>query len=471
MAEGEAAEAARDLEALARWAAAVRPEQVPPAVRAAAALVVADDWAAMVAGGGEPEVQAVWRTLAAAAGAGESTVWAAGAPRADRFTAAQVNAVAGCWLELDEGYRLATCHAGLYTVPAALAEAEATGAGLEECVTAVAVAYEVAARVARAWTLPPLRLHPHGLLSPLGAAVASGHLLGLDGDAMVGAVTAALASGIASPYSHAVGGALVRNAWAGWGARIGMQAAHFAPAGVAGLAGAADDVLTHILAGRPDPAQLTQELGEAWAVSDGYHKVYACCQYAHSAVEAALEVRARLGDGAGSTEIDAVEVQTHPLGLSLTEVEPKTTLAAKFSLPHAVAAALVLGSGGREAFTHEAIDDPRVARLRRRVALRPIEGPLVWPHDRPARVAVRLGDGRVLEADCPSALGGPDRPLDEEAVWAKVRSLTADAFPSAADQLRRALAAVTAGETEGRRPVRELAAALAAAGRTAEEDA
>ena len=37
---------------------------------------------------------------------------------------------------------------------------------------------------------------------------------------------------------------------------------------------------------------LTEELGEHWSVANGYHKVFACCGYAHSAVEATLDCQA-----------------------------------------------------------------------------------------------------------------------------------------------------------------------------------
>ena len=36
---------------------------------------------------------------------------------------------------------------------------------------------------------------------------------------------------------------------------------------------------------------LTDGLGDAWAILDGYMKIYACCQHLHSLVEAALDVR------------------------------------------------------------------------------------------------------------------------------------------------------------------------------------
>ena len=40
------------------------------------------------------------------------------------WAGAREQAVAADWLELDEGYRAVPCHAGLYVVPALLAEAE-----------------------------------------------------------------------------------------------------------------------------------------------------------------------------------------------------------------------------------------------------------------------------------------------------------------------------------------------------------
>jgi hypothetical protein len=67
------------------------------------------------------------------------------------------------------GDRPATCHGSLYTLPAALAEVEATGGTLGDLLTAVVLGYEVVTRVARAYRPPvPLALHPHATLSRSG---------------------------------------------------------------------------------------------------------------------------------------------------------------------------------------------------------------------------------------------------------------------------------------------------------------
>ena len=30
------------------------------------------------------------------------------------------------------------------------------------------------------------------------------------------------------------------------------------------------------------PEALVEDLGECWSVANGYHKIFACCQYAHT---------------------------------------------------------------------------------------------------------------------------------------------------------------------------------------------
>ena len=100
--------------------------------------------------------------------------------KADRFSAAVANGAAADWCELDEGYRRATCHAGLYVIPALIAEAEATGASTEEILRALVLGYEVAARFARAFPPKVLVLHPHASLAAIGAAAGVGALRKLD---------------------------------------------------------------------------------------------------------------------------------------------------------------------------------------------------------------------------------------------------------------------------------------------------
>ena len=93
-------------------------------------------------------------------------------------------------------------------------------------------------------------------------------------------------------------------------------------------------------------------------------------------------------------DIAEILVETAPGGQALTTVEPATVLAAKFSIPHAIAATARLGTAGARAFTFDKLDDEAIARLRRRVRLAPYRDLKPWPKDRPARGACGHGSRR-----------------------------------------------------------------------------
>ncbi len=163
---------------------------------------------------------------------------------------------------------------------------------------------------------------------------------------------------------------------------------------------------------------------------DGFHKIYACCQYAHAAVESLEELLARRPDVEASSDIGRIIVETHWRGLALNNPRPATSLAAKFSLPHIVASVSHLRHAGAEAFSAATLQDPAIAALRERVELARYRPD---PPDRPARVTWFLRTGERLEAECRSARGGPDRPFAPWEILEKVRGITAPVYPRMAE--------------------------------------
>ncbi|BAQ50076.1 MmgE/PrpD family protein [Methylobacterium aquaticum] len=452
------ARSAAAVQSLMTWAAADSPESLPGPVRARAALVLADDLGAMVAAADEPPVARMRAVLARSSGRAEATVFAPGSPPLDRASAAAANGLAATWCELDEGYRGAPCHAGAYILPALLAEAEAEGASVARVLEALAQAYEITVRCARAFPFATMTVHPHAAFASIGAAAGIGILRGFSGKLLLDAVSAAASMTFAGPYGHAIEGALVRNAWTSAGAWIGLRAADGAEAGIAGLPETFHDVFVGGLGTACQPEALTDGLGTDWAIRGGYHKVFACCQYAHGAIEASLSLRAQVAgrDGAvdPTPEIDEILVETHPRGLTLTTVEPATVLAAKFSMPHALAAAAVTGTGGQGAFDEATLHDPRIADLRRRVRLAPLPEIGLPPNDRPSRVTWRLRDGTILSALCESARGGADQPFDTDTMLAKLAE-TSRGYPRMAAVLERIVRRAEDDERDLQRPWRD----------------
>ena len=427
---------AKEFRALVQWAAASRQRPLPEPVRRRAALILADDLGAMVAGSEEPTVERARRSLAASAATTEATVFARGAPRADRYTVAATNGMAATWCELDEGFRAAPCHAGAYALPALLAEAEAGRATVEDVLRTVAVAYEITARFALAFPFKIMTVHPHAAFSTVGAAAGASLARRQDAKTLLDAVSGATSMAFAGPYQHAIDGALVRNAWTSAGAWIGLRSADWAEAGIGGLAETPYDVFVGGFGTDVEPAALTRGLGEAWAVIDGYHKVFACCQYAHAAVEASLKLHERLNGKRSADDITEIVVATHPRGMTLTTVEPPTTLSAKFSMPHAVTASACLGTGGQRAFTEATLDEPTIAMLRRRVRLTAHPDIRPWPYDRPSRVSWRFADGEVWTEECASARGGADQPFDDAVLMDKLSENASAVFPRMPAMLR-----------------------------------
>jgi 2-methylcitrate dehydratase PrpD len=408
---------------LFEWASGAVHGELPAAMRRRAALILADDVAAMAAASGEPQVKETLLRLVRTSTGPEATVFAPGIGRLDRTSAAVANGMAATWCELDEGLRSVPCHAGAYVLPALLAESEARNLTLAAMLARLAVAYEVVARIATAFPFSSMRVHPHAAFATIGAACGAALARNADPKLLGAAVTGAASMTFAGPYAHAIDGALIRNAWTSAGAWIGLQSVDWAEAGIAGVAHGMYDAFVSCLGADYVPDALTRDLGTAWVAGEGYHKVFACCQYAHSAIEATLELRNRLSaEGRSPDDLRGIHVETHPRGETLTTVEPATVLAAKFSMPHALAASALLGTGGQEAFATKTLDDPRITALRRQVTLAPHPDIRPWPNDRPARVHWRFADGEVWSAERASARGGADRPFDEETLIAKIET-------------------------------------------------
>lgn len=403
----------QEIQSFSDWAINLSYNDLPVSTVKRARIVLLDDLGAILGGSIAPEVTKFRKNSSIGSSLGESTVLCSGFPKTNAISAAQLNGIAGCWEELDEGYRLATSHAGIYTIPTLLAIAEEMDATMEEVITALVVGYECGARFAEAWKFPVFSLHPHGVFVTITSAVVGAKLKGYSVKEMTDAILTASAVTIASPYDHAIKGALARNLWTGVGAASGLYALIAAKSGITGIPSTLESVFSDIYKAEFVPGVMTSLLGKKYAVDSGYHKLYACCQYAHSAIDALLEIRKR--NEVNIFKIQEIEVKTHPKALSLHEVHPQTTLGAKFSLPHIMSAVWFTGTGGRQAFTNETIIHPQIASLRDNIHLKQI-GEISPPYDRPSEVTVFFNNGKADRELMMSATGDPEKPMSVETI-------------------------------------------------------
>ena len=403
----------QEIQDFSNWVVSLSYHDLPETTIKRARMVLLDNLGAILGGSIAPEVMEFRNYSSIGSSSGESTVLCSDFPKTTTTLAAQLNGIAGCWEELDEGYRLATSHAGIYTIPTLLAIAEEMDATMEEVITALVVGYECGARFAEAWKFPAFSLHPHGVFVTITSAVVGAKLKGYSVEEIQNAILTASTLTIASPYDHAVKGALARNLWTGIGAASGLNALMAVKSGITGIPSSVESVFSDIYKAEFVPTAMTSLLGQKFAINSGYHKLYACCQYAHSAIDALLSIRERNRNNIHN--ILKIEVRTHPKALSLREVHPQTTLGAKFSLPHIMSAVWLTGTGGREAFTKATITNPEITSLRDNIYLKEIDN-ILPPYDRPSEVIVYFNNGKHDSELMMSATGDPEKPMTIEMI-------------------------------------------------------
>ena len=303
---------------------------------------------------------------------------------------------------------------------------------MAETLRATVGAYEIGTRFARAWpgTLP--RLHPHGVYNAVCSAAGLALLRGAGSAELVRALTAAATMVSPGPYSHPIEGAMVRNAWPAAGAWLGMFACDMARLGIAGTPAGPYDVYSLGLGAPAKPGELTEGLGSDWTICDGYHKLYGACHHSHAAMEALESLMAQHPALRGGAPVRSVLVEGSAMAMNFNTNAPETTLGAKFSIPHAVAATLAHGAAAPGNFLDQSLRDETIIALRQRISMAQLPDVKAWPLDRPARVTLELQDGSRLSAECEAALGSPARPLDAERVLRKIRELSARDAPGLA---------------------------------------
>ncbi len=388
--------------------------------------VVADTLAAMVAGSAEPELQGLASRVAASPGPASL----AGLGRATSADAAAlIHGTAGTFLEMDEGNRFSRGHPAIHALPAALALCQERGLQAEAFLTGVLAGYEVGSRIGRAARLRP-SMHPHGTWGTVGAAAACARAAGLGPQETGEVINVASSLSIATSRRTMLEGGLVRNVYAGLANRHGLLALTLCDAGFTGEQNGLASVFGQVVSDGLDELALLAGLGTQWHIQQNYFKRHACCRFNHGTLDALDLIDEQQGLPAPSA-IAGIEVESYHLAAELKDPAPRNTLAAKFSVPFAVATRIVHGSSGLASFTWDAVRSPEVAQLAARVSIR--EDPTLsarLPRERPARVRIRLVDGTERIAEVGVNRGDDEKPYSRDELSEKFVELCGRVWPS-----------------------------------------
>ncbi len=411
------------LAAWAGFAARSRFADLPAEVVARSRLVLLDCIGAIAAGAAEPEMQALAARMVEREGHGAAPV--IGLPHAARpGTAAFLNGTSGTMLELDEGNQYCRGHPAIHVVPALLAAPRGDGAAL---LLALVLGYELGARVGIASKLV-VTMHPHGTWGTLGAAMGVAKLHGATAEEMRAVINIASTLGLATSRRTMLEGGTVRNAYAGVANMLGLTAWDLARAGFEGERDGVATIFGSVVATDFQPAEMVADLGTRWEVARNYFKRHAACRYTHGALDALAAILGRTGP-LGLDQVRAVEVDTYVWAAQLDSSAAPNMLAAKFSLPFAVATFLAHGAATVPAFRAPARADAAIQSLAARVVVN--EDPsltAMLPGLRPARVRVTLADGSTHIAEVTTNRGDTEDPYTEAEIRAKFRELAGPVF-------------------------------------------
>ena len=405
---------------LAGFACGIRVADLPASTVKASKLVLLDTIGAIVAGSALPENGRLAKMVARRAPHGSSSLLGH-ALKADSLLAAFTNATAGVALEMDEGNRLGGGHPAIHVIPGALAVAEEMSADGGRLLESVIAGYEIGSRIGGA-TLARPNVHSHGTWGTISTAAAVARLNDLASNDMRRVINLSASMSPANTWTPALEGATIRNAYPGRSGLEGILAVDLLRAGFTALEDAPSDVYGTILADRFEPEEAVRGLGEDYRIEQNYFKLHACCRMNHPALDAIMTLRAE--SKLTAEQIARVQITSVPFGLRMTESAPTNMLGAKFSIPYAAAAALVLGRTDVAAFEEPRLADPRIRNLAARVEIAADPEMALKRADYPtAEVRITLRDGRVLTRRTNVVRGDAANPATQDEIVAKFHSL------------------------------------------------
>ena len=408
---------------LAAWVCGLRVEDLPAEVTDDARWRLVDMVGVCVAGSRIDSAGPIARVAEGLGGNPQATTIAFG-QRLPAPLAAWVNGAVGHGPDYDDTHGLAAVHISTVAIPAALAAAEARGAGGEACLLAFVAGAEIGLRIAMG--APPHQFHKRGLhgtgvAGPFAAAAIGSRILGLTEGQTANALGMA-GSQSAGLMQMLIDGTWVKRLHPGWGAQAGLTTALLAAEGFTGSPevfegqyGFFNALLNH------DEAtfqfdRITTGLGRIWQLPDTTYKPWPNGAWNHSSMDAVGMI---MGQHRISKEqIDRIDCFVPGICIPIVcepreaKINPRSPYHMKFSLPYSIAMLVTRGSVEVDDFVPAVLEETEPREFAKRVFCHADSSML--PDHFPARVELHTTDGRRLIQDMPSQKGGPGNRMQPE---------------------------------------------------------
>jgi 2-methylcitrate dehydratase PrpD len=413
---------------LARYVVASRFDDLPESIRHEGVRAFVN-WLGCVLGGcRENVVERALPTFTEFSGPPQATVIGWGR-RVDAPTAALLNTMSNFVNSFNDTHLATVAHPNGPPASALFALSERQTVSGADFVHALILGTEVACRMANVIAAAPAVCHvglsTHGVTNVIGAAIATGKLLGLDEQQMDWAIGLAVTQAAGIRSSH---GSMAGKLIGGHAARCGMLAAYLARNNftsaeqpIEGPTGFAA-----VFANPSNLAAAVDRLGQHHEITGNAYKPYPAGIVNHAAIDACLQVTGEAGYDAAA--IERVELRLHPLTVELcNRPAPKDRMQAIVSVQHWAAASLLHRVAGLKQGNDLSVRDPALVAIRNRIS---IAGDPALTNDA-AVATVTLKDGRKITAHVAHCRGSLERPMSDDDLSVKFRGQASLVMPAA----------------------------------------
>ena len=350
------------------------------------------------------------------------------------LNAAFANGVMAHAIDFDDDYEPGAVHVGCAVIPAAFALAESRGENGKSLITAVVAGYEIACRAAGALALKEKRAGYHitGAVGGFGSAAACGKLLQLEKNQLVNALGIAgdQAGGL---LQYHFDGTMLKHLHGGKAAQNGLFSALLAERGFSGSPEIYEGdygFYNVLFGGDYNAAELTDDLGRTFKISETSLKPYPSCRSTHSPIAAALILKKR--HNLAAEDIDKINLRLFSRAYrSYNKPSPGTNLQALLSEQFCVATALLRGEVTLQSFSPEALKDEKVRYLMRKIELAEdsaLTDRFTKMRSRPIVLEILMKSGERFIEEVEWAPGSPANPMSESDRLKKFEDLASAAL-------------------------------------------
>lgn len=412
--------------ALARYVADLRLEALPPSVVAAAGRATLDLIGVVFPAGQYQPARLMNDYVRHTGGRPVATVIGTDI-RTSPASAALANGTMAAEMEQDDVHPQSGTHPASVYIPAMLGIAKEFDVSGAQWVEALVCAYDVGCRVSMALGFANQYgrgFHATGVSGIFGATAGVSHLLGLDADAVESAfgLAGAQASGLTTyemEQEH-----FAKSLQSGAPARNAVVAAELAAMGYRGAPGTLDgknNIFT-AFSTHTDFSGLTADLGRRFEIEHTGYKFYSACRAIHTPLDILLGLMRE--EGLGPDDVAGIDVW---LPTELAPVVDNNALTTH-NLRYIMAVAMVDREITRVQISAGRRADPALAELSKRVRLlRDDQLGQKYPRTGmlgPARLELRLADGRVFSEEREGPSGSTALPASDADLERKFLQMT-----------------------------------------------